>query len=125
LQHALDAESDEIRYASDLRVKFFGGPSGNDECVGSLSMFAIDCALTLWRKKRVSWKWLLRFDPQSEKRISAQLGKCKPDFNAQKVLPGFEDERAGHYEEYEGDEIVPILESGRQGCLQKYVCDKT
>jgi hypothetical protein len=123
LEYALDAENNETRYASDLRVKFFGGPSGNDECVGSLSMFAIDCALELWRKRGNNWKWLLRFDPQSGKHISVQLGKCKPNY-IQKVFPAFEDERAGHYEEGEefaqvGDEIVPILELGRQGCSQK------
>jgi hypothetical protein len=130
LKHALDAESDETRYASELEVKFFGGPSGNDEVVGYLSMFAVDCALALWRKKGVSWKWLLRFNAQSDENIADQLGKCKPDFNAQKVFPGFEDERAGHYEEYAegervmeyvqvGDEIVPILESGRLGESQE------
>ena len=119
LEHVLDTERKAVRdrYAADLRVKFFGGPSGNDECAGSLSMFAIDCALALWRKRGISWKWLLRFNPQSDAHISVQLGKCKPDYNIQKVFTGFEDERSGHYEEYVqvGDEIVPILESGRQG----------
>jgi hypothetical protein len=124
LKHALDAESDEIRYASGLRVKFFGGPSGNDEVVSYLSIFAIDCALALWRERGISWRWLLRFNSQSDAHISVQLGKCKPDFTVQEVFPGFEDERAGHYEEYAehyeeyvqiGDKIVPIIELGRQG----------
>lgn len=113
-------------HALQVKVKFLGGPNGNQEYTGSLSMFVVDRVLWRWRGKKLSWSWLLRFDTSKAVHIKDQLGKIKPNFQ-QKLLPGFEDERNEppfDYVETErvvdyvqiGDDIYPILESGRQGC---------
>lgn len=117
LAEAIECNPGQDVFASDARVKFFGGPNGNREFHASLSTFTMDRALFRWSKRNIDWAWLLRFDANSDKHLSAQLGKHVPYNACQKFLPGFEDERAGHYEEYVqvGDDIVPILESKRQG----------
>lgn len=127
LEGAVERNPSTDLFAADARVKFFGGPNGNREFNASLSTFAMDRALWRWSMQSVDWIWLLRFNPDSDTHLSVQLGKHRPYNASQKFLPGFEDERAGHYEEYAegervleyvqiGNDIVPILESGRQGC---------
>jgi len=129
--------------ATAVRVKFLGGPGGTAMYQGSLSMFVVDRVLWHWRENGVGWEWLLRFDPGTVKTLRDQIGDTAPDFVSQKLLPGFEDELTGHWEpvrvrarvsdnlwdlipSYEdgeqvvdyidtGEEIYPILESGRQG----------
>lgn len=129
--------------AVGIKVKFFGGPKGTDEYQGCFSMFVVDRVLAQWRQSDIGWAWLLQFNSETVTHISTQLGRIAPDpfpFVQQKLLPGFEDERAGHWEpggniwdrisDYEdgeqvvdyievGDEIYPILESGRQGRVVK------
>lgn len=119
---------DELCPAMSVKVKFLGGPDGTTSYQGNFSMFAIDRVLTYWRQNGIGWAWLLKFNPDTETHIRNQLGRIKPDFREQKLLPGFEDERDGHWEpSYEsgeritdyvqiGDKLWPILESGRQGC---------
>lgn len=126
LAESIERNPGQDVFASDVCVKFYGGPSGTREFQVTLSAFAIDRALWRWSQQSIDWIWLLRFDPASNKHLSVQLGKHMPYNVCQRFLPGFEDERAGHYEEYGddervleyvqvGDDIVPILESGRQG----------
>jgi len=123
-----------------IKVMFFGGPKGTDKYRGCFSMFVVDRVLAQWRQNDIGWAWLLRFNPETVTHISTQLERIKPNFVRQKLLPGFKDERAGHWEPghnvwdyipgYEngeqvvdyiemGDEIYPILESGRQGRVVK------
>ena len=120
---------EDEEYPVAISVNFWGGPDGAREYSGNLSMFVVDRVLTAWRLHGWGWTWLLRFNPDTTLHIEEQIGRYKPHFSKQKLLPGFEDERTGHWEpEYEegervvdhiqiGNDIFPILESGRQGCV--------
>lgn len=120
------------KYASEVAVKFLGGPDGTQECIGSLLMFVIDRALNRWQRDGISWSWLLRFNGETETHISEQLKAYAPDCKRQQYLPGFHDTRFGNCEpgwrgddervvDYVqiGEDTYPILESGRQGYVMK------
>jgi hypothetical protein len=123
------------RSAGRVWVKFLGGPNGTREYSGFLSDYVVDRVLMKWRVHKIDWTWLLRFNPDTMTHLKDQLGshaRIRSSLCQQKLLPGFEeppvtmnDRAHGDYEGGEraieyvqiGDEIYPILESGRQGCV--------
>ncbi|MHC4188402.1 MAG: hypothetical protein ACYSUB_01780 [Planctomycetota bacterium] len=121
---------EKLTLARYVKVEFLGGPNGTCEYEGNLTTYVIDRILMTWRQRQIGWGWLLKFNP-SGTHIKEQLERIAPDFGQQRLLPGFGDERDGHWEdgyaegerimEYVqiGDDLVPILESGRQGRVVK------
>ncbi len=122
------------KHASEVMVKFRGGPDGTREYTGSLLMFVVDRVLYRWHKDKIDWSWLLHFNSDTVAHIQEQLKAYVPDCRRQRTLPGFgkdepayipefsefyqDDERIINYVQIEGD-IYPILESGRQGHVVK------
>ena len=125
---------DSSSHASEVKVKFWGGPDGMREFTGSFLMFVIDRVLYRWHKDKVDWSWLLRFDSDIATHLEEQLKAHAPDCPRQRMLPGFDEEEridnsefSAFYQDGEriinyvqiGSKTYPILESGRQGYAVK------
>ncbi len=94
--HAVGVATDGNYPASELRVKFLGGPTGSVGYTGSLSMYTVDRILANWKLNKTNWSWLLQFNSDTTTHISEQLGQVAPG-TRQQSLPGFSND-AGHYE---------------------------
>ena len=131
---------DSSLHASEVEVKFWGGPDGMRVFTGSFLMFVIDRVLYRWHKDKVDWSWLLHFNCDTATHLEEQLKAYAPDCPRQRMLPGFGEEKRidnsefdedpFHSEFYQdgerivnyvqiGGESYPILESGRQGYVVK------
>ena len=128
--HKLRCIKNKYYRALLVKVKFFGGPSGTCEYIGSLAMLVVDRVLARWQSDKIDWSWLLHFTSGTTLHIKDQLGQFRPDSLRQMFLLGFEGERNDHsepsFDDYAdgeriidyvkvGNDIYPILESGRQG----------
>jgi hypothetical protein len=119
-------------------VRFLGGPRGIRKYYwGSLVSLVVDRILLTYQERKIGFAWLLCFNDQTTESIEKQLWDRIPDGFYQRTF--FDDERTGHYEpvtmndrEHDdlpfdnpvvdyvqiGDDIYPIHEDGRQGCLK-------
>jgi hypothetical protein len=126
--------------AITTEVRFLGGPRGvryyQKYYWGSLVSLVVDRILLAYQERKIGFIWLLGFNDQTTQSIEKQLWDRIPDAFYQRTF--FDDERAGHYEPVTmndretddipfdnpvvdyvqiGDDIYPIHEDGRQGCV--------
>lgn len=108
--YALGMATDGAYPASEILVKFLGGPTGGWEYAGPLSMYVIDRVLEDWKLNKTSWAWLLQFNSDTTTHISVQLKHVVPG-ERQQLLPGFNNE-AGGYEAVPFDTITEYVQVG-------------
>jgi len=128
---------DEQVAAITTEIRFLGGPRGTRKYYwGNLVSLVVDRILLTYQERKIGFAWLLGFNDQTTQSIEKQLWDRIPDAFYQRTF--FDDERDGHYEpvtmndrEYGdlpfdnpivdyvhiGDDIYPIHEDGRRGCV--------